>query len=95
MSASFFQPIGALNPERLGQFLDRFNSWDKSEDIPPFHYGTHYSTCGFTLAWLIRLVSCTINSDMHIKQLLWVLMHCEKCDKVCENYVDGIRLLEN
>jgi hypothetical protein len=54
------QPIGALNPERLGQFLDRFNSWDKSEDIPPFHYGTHYSTFGFTLAWLIRLVS-TIN----------------------------------
>ncbi|XP_028409384.1 neurobeachin-like [Dendronephthya gigantea] len=49
------KPIGALNPERLGQFLDRFNSWDKSEDIPPFHYGTHYSTCGFTLAWLIRL----------------------------------------
>lgn len=51
------KPIGALNPERLGQFLDRYNSWDKTEDIPPFHYGTHYSTCGFTLAWLIRLVS--------------------------------------
>ncbi|XP_048589684.1 neurobeachin-like isoform X3 [Nematostella vectensis] len=49
------KPIGALNPNRHVQFLERYASWDENDDIPPFHYGTHYSTCGFTLAWLIRL----------------------------------------
>jgi hypothetical protein len=29
-------------------------SWEH-EQIPPFHYGTHYSTSAFTLNWLIRL----------------------------------------
>ena len=56
------QPIGALNPYRLGQFVERFNTWDKSEDVPPFHYGTHYSTSGFVLNWLVRVVSISLNS---------------------------------
>lgn len=25
--------------------------------MPKFHYGTHYSTSGFTLMWLLRIVS--------------------------------------
>ena len=29
-------------------------SWEHDQ-IPPFHYGTHYSTSAFTLNWLIRL----------------------------------------
>lgn len=53
------QPIGALNPTRHAQFIERYASWDENDDIPPFHYGTHYSTSGFTLAWMIRVVSCT------------------------------------
>ena len=51
------QPIGVLNPTRHAQFLERYASWDENDDIPPFHYGTHYSTSGFTLAWMIRVVN--------------------------------------
>lgn len=51
------QPIGALNPFRLGSFVERFNSWEEDSEIPPFHYGTHYSTGGFVMNWLVRVVS--------------------------------------
>eukprot|EP00794_Sanderia_malayensis_P007276 gene7276-8087_t len=49
------KPIGAINPYRLGQFVERYNTWDTNDDIPPFHYGTHYSTAGFVLNWLVRV----------------------------------------
>ena len=50
------KPIGALNSERRLEFIERFNSWDKENNVvPPFHYGTHYSTSAFTLGWMIRL----------------------------------------
>ncbi|CAF4857511.1 unnamed protein product, partial [Rotaria sp. Silwood1] len=48
------KPIGALNPTRKSFFIERYNNWE-SDTIPPFHYGTHYSTAAFTLGWLIRL----------------------------------------
>ncbi|KAK2185649.1 hypothetical protein NP493_229g03011 [Ridgeia piscesae] len=48
------KPIGALNPTRRQFFEERYESWEH-EQIPPFHYGTHYSTAAFTLNWLIRL----------------------------------------
>lgn len=48
------KPIGALNPTRKAYFEDRYNTWDH-ETIPPFHYGTHYSTAAFVLNWLIRI----------------------------------------
>ncbi|UJR15136.1 hypothetical protein I4U23_002101 [Adineta vaga] len=48
------KPIGALNPTRKSFFVDRYNTWE-SDTIPPFHYGTHYSTAALTLNWLIRL----------------------------------------
>ncbi|XP_071847278.1 neurobeachin-like isoform X4 [Apostichopus japonicus] len=48
------KPIGALNPSRKGFFQERYENWD-DDKIPAFHYGTHYSTLGFTLAWLLRL----------------------------------------
>ncbi|XP_069954303.1 neurobeachin isoform X3 [Cherax quadricarinatus] len=48
------KPIGALNPSRRAFFEERYNSWEHDQ-IPPFHYGTHYSTSAFTLNWLIRL----------------------------------------
>jgi len=50
------QPVGALNPTRRAFFEDRYATWEHSE-IPPFHYGTHYSTAAFCLNWLIRLVT--------------------------------------
>lgn len=44
------KPIGALNPSRKEFFQDRYETWDVP-GIPPFHYGTHYSTgkLGFDL----------------------------------------------
>lgn len=51
------QPVGALNPTRKAFFEERYATWD-NDQIPPFHYGTHYSTSAFTLNWLLRLVSC-------------------------------------
>ncbi|XP_052226575.1 neurobeachin-like isoform X2 [Dreissena polymorpha] len=48
------KPVGALNPSRKEFFEDRYNTWEHDQ-IPPFHYGTHYSTAAFTLNWLIRV----------------------------------------
>lgn len=48
------KPIGVLNPSRRAFFEERYNSWEH-EQIPPFHYGTHYSTAAFTLNWLVRV----------------------------------------
>lgn len=44
------KPIGALNPERLQKFKDRM------VDMPPPHflYGTHYSTPGYVISYLLR-----------------------------------------
>ncbi|XP_058063473.1 neurobeachin [Anopheles bellator] len=48
------KPIGALNPSRREYFEERYETWD-TPGIPPFHYGTHYSTAAFALNWLIRI----------------------------------------
>ncbi|XP_037621284.1 lipopolysaccharide-responsive and beige-like anchor protein isoform X8 [Sebastes umbrosus] len=48
------KPIGALNPKRAAFFSDRFESWE-DEQVPKFHYGTHYSTSSFTMMWLLRM----------------------------------------
>ncbi|XP_033105986.1 lipopolysaccharide-responsive and beige-like anchor protein [Anneissia japonica] len=48
------KPIGALNPSRKAFFQERYETWE-DDKIPPFHYGTHYSTSAFTLGWLIRI----------------------------------------
>ncbi|XP_043969735.1 lipopolysaccharide-responsive and beige-like anchor protein [Gambusia affinis] len=47
-------PIGALNPKRAAFFSDRYESWE-DDQVPKFHYGTHYSTSSFTLMWLLRI----------------------------------------
>jgi len=39
------QPIGALNPDRLNRFQERYASFDDPV-IPKFHYGSHYSSAG-------------------------------------------------
>uniref|UniRef100_A0A4W3I384 Neurobeachin n=1 Tax=Callorhinchus milii TaxID=7868 RepID=A0A4W3I384_CALMI len=48
------KPIGALNPKRAAFFSERHETWE-DDQVPPFHYGTHYSTSSFTLAWLLRI----------------------------------------
>lgn len=49
------QPMGALNPDRLEQFEERYANFE-DDTLPPFYYGTHYSTMAFVLHWLVRLV---------------------------------------
>nr|XP_056711869.1 lipopolysaccharide-responsive and beige-like anchor protein isoform X1 [Euleptes europaea] len=48
------KPIGALNPKRGAFFAERYETWE-DDQVPKFHYGTHYSTAGFTLTWLLRI----------------------------------------
>uniref|UniRef100_A0A914GZ52 Putative neurobeachin homolog n=1 Tax=Globodera rostochiensis TaxID=31243 RepID=A0A914GZ52_GLORO len=48
------KPVGALSESRRKHFLERFNNWEDNE-VPAFHYGTHYSTQAFTLNWLFRI----------------------------------------
>ena len=47
------KPIGALNPKRLHGFRERSRELSAAGE-PSFLYGTHYSTPGFTLYWLVR-----------------------------------------
>eukprot|EP01156_Anaeramoeba_ignava_P006599 Anaeramoba_ignava/a349073_49.p1 GENE.a349073_49~~a349073_49.p1 ORF type:complete len:1897 (-),score=523.92 a349073_49:43-5580(-) len=47
------KPIGALNEERLKSFKERYNSFN--DDMMPFLYGTHYSSPGVVLWYLIRM----------------------------------------
>lgn len=48
------KPVGALNPERLKKFQERYSSFDDPV-IPKFHYGSHYSSAGTVLYYLVRL----------------------------------------
>ncbi|XP_057188742.1 lipopolysaccharide-responsive and beige-like anchor protein isoform X1 [Triplophysa rosa] len=48
------KPIGALNPKRAAFFSERYETWE-DEQVPKFHYGTHYSTSSFTQMWLLRM----------------------------------------
>ncbi|CAA3000073.1 BEACH domain-containing C2 [Olea europaea subsp. europaea] len=48
------KPVGALNADRLKKFQERYSSFDDPV-IPKFHYGSHYSTAGTVLYYLMRL----------------------------------------
>ncbi len=49
------KPMGALNAQRLEEFIERFESFDDAM-IPPFMYGSHYSTsAGVVLHFLVRM----------------------------------------
>ena len=50
------QPVGALNSQRLSRLEERLEAWE-DDRIPPFLYGTHYSTMAFVLHWMVRVVS--------------------------------------
>eukprot|EP00124_Ichthyophonus_hoferi_P000506 Ihof_evm4s19 gene=Ihof_evmTU4s19 len=50
------KPLGALEPQRMKQFQQRYNEFvDPSGTIERFHYGSHYSTAGGVLFYLLRL----------------------------------------
>jgi hypothetical protein len=46
-------PVGALDADRFAKFQERFENFI-DDQIPPFHYGSHYSSAGTTLFFLIR-----------------------------------------
>lgn len=46
------KPMGALNPERLASLKDRVQDMPD----PKFLYGSHYSTPGFVLYFLVRKI---------------------------------------
>ena len=48
------KPIGALNPTRLERIKERYEFFDDPE-IPKFHYGSHYSSSGTVLYYLLRI----------------------------------------
>ncbi|KAL2636007.1 hypothetical protein R1flu_007486 [Riccia fluitans] len=49
------KPIGALNPARLELFRERYLQMPQGDPSnPPFLYGTHYSTPGYVLYWVVR-----------------------------------------
>eukprot|EP01116_Phalansterium_solitarium_P018809 TRINITY_DN5106_c0_g1_i2.p1 TRINITY_DN5106_c0_g1~~TRINITY_DN5106_c0_g1_i2.p1 ORF type:complete len:2201 (-),score=900.22 TRINITY_DN5106_c0_g1_i2:184-6786(-) len=48
------KPIGALESDRLQQFLDRYEAFTDPL-IPKFLYGSHYSSPGIALFYLLRL----------------------------------------
>jgi WD40 repeat protein len=47
------KPVGALNPARLEEILDRYKSFGEM-DMPQFMYGSHYSSAGLILHFMIR-----------------------------------------
>ncbi|KAG2331301.1 hypothetical protein Bca52824_002481 [Brassica carinata] len=50
----FDKPMGCQTPEGEEEFRKRYESWDDPE-VPKFHYGSHYSSAGIVLYYLIRL----------------------------------------
>jgi len=50
------KPIGALNEDRLRRFTERMNHYEPScRNEHPFLYGSHYSSVGTVLYYLLRL----------------------------------------
>ena len=48
------KPVGALNPDRLVQLLQRYHDLDGLPEEERFLYGSHYSSPGVVLHYLIR-----------------------------------------
>eukprot|EP01113_Clastostelium_recurvatum_P032618 TRINITY_DN4216_c0_g1_i3.p1 TRINITY_DN4216_c0_g1~~TRINITY_DN4216_c0_g1_i3.p1 ORF type:complete len:2476 (+),score=625.81 TRINITY_DN4216_c0_g1_i3:3-7430(+) len=48
------KPVGALNQQRLRDTLVRYSAFEDPV-IPKFHYGSHYSSIGVVLYYLVRM----------------------------------------
>ncbi|KAK2997904.1 hypothetical protein RJ639_025413, partial [Escallonia herrerae] len=48
------KPVGALESKRFEVFEDRYRNFS-DPDIPSFYYGSHYSSMGIVLFYLLRL----------------------------------------
>ena len=49
------RPMGAQTAERAAEFAERYKQLQEM-DMPPFHYGTHYSTAASVCSFLVRLL---------------------------------------
>ncbi|GIQ81794.1 hypothetical protein KIPB_002812 [Kipferlia bialata] len=50
------KPIGAIGEERAERFRERFREAEGMDpDMRPFHYGTHYSSSGVVIHFLVRM----------------------------------------
>jgi Beige/BEACH domain/Neurobeachin beta propeller domain/Neurobeachin/BDCP, DUF4704 alpha solenoid region/Neurobeachin alpha solenoid region/PH domain associated with Beige/BEACH len=49
------KPMGAQNPTRLETYVNRYKMLGDDPNMPRFHYGTHYSSAGNVLYYLIRM----------------------------------------
>ena len=68
------KPVGALDEKRLQFFLERFDTLTADPDsLPPFHYGSHYSSAGTVLFYLVRLEPFTaMNRALQVRlSTLW------------------------
>ena len=59
------KPIGCQKRAQEEQFQHRFRTW-ADDEIKPFHYGSHYSTAGGVLWYLLRLEPYT-SSAIHLQ----------------------------
>jgi hypothetical protein len=57
------KPIGALNPERLHEFIERYNSLD-DDTVPKFMYGSHYSSAGVVIHYMVCTHICNTGRRM-------------------------------
>mmetsp|Transcript_14923 Transcript_14923/g.60867 ORF Transcript_14923/g.60867 Transcript_14923/m.60867 type:complete len:2078 (+) Transcript_14923:1860-8093(+) len=50
------EEVGVIGmSDREARFRERYDSWSDPDGIPPFHYGSHYSTTGIVVYYLVRL----------------------------------------
>ena len=63
-----YKPVGALNEKRRLEFQDRFESLKEDPEIPPFHYGSHYSSAG---GYMLCLLICLVCMCMSIIYNYW------------------------
>ena len=48
------RPVGALDPSKHDEIMERYNNSFENVDVPKFMYGSHYSSPGVVLHYLIR-----------------------------------------
>ncbi|XP_019441893.1 PREDICTED: protein SPIRRIG-like isoform X1 [Lupinus angustifolius] len=56
------KPMGCQTPEGEDEFRKRYDSWDDPE-VPKFHYGSHYSSAGIVLFYLLRLPPFSVENQ--------------------------------
>ncbi|KAJ8749495.1 hypothetical protein K2173_025690 [Erythroxylum novogranatense] len=56
------KPMGCQTPEGEDEFKKRYDSWDDPE-VPKFHYGSHYSSAGIVLFYLVRLPPFSVENQ--------------------------------